>query len=68
MDTRVALRFRVEWAGHVLAGIIVEISSGNPTFDQRVSSALKQWLFSKLPPEKANEIQEGVITFIFRGE
>jgi TonB family protein len=67
MDARVALRVRVDWSGHVLDGIIVEISSGSPTFDQKVLTALKNWLFSKLSPDRINEIQEGVITFTFRG-
>lgn len=68
IDGRVALRFRVNASGKVLDGIVVEISSGSPTFDNKVVNALKQWVFSALPPEKSNVIQEGVITFIFRGE
>jgi TonB family protein len=68
MDARVALRFRVNASGKVLDGIVVEISSGSPSFDNKVIAALKQWLFSMLPAEKSNVIQEGVITFIFRGE
>lgn len=67
MDTRVALRFRVDWSGHVLDGIIVEISSGNPSFDRKVMAALKQWMFSSLSTARSNEIQEGIITFVFRG-
>ena len=67
MDARVALRFRVDWSGHVMDGIIIEISSGSPTFDQKVLGALKNWLFSKLSGDRVNEIQEGVITFSFRG-
>jgi TonB family protein len=68
MDARVALRFRVNAVGKVLDGIVVEVSSGSPSFDNKVIAALKQWLFSALPAEKSNVIQEGVITFIFRGE
>lgn len=67
MDARVALRFRVDWSGRVLDGILVEISSGSPSFDQKVIAALKEWIFSRLPGDRANEIQEGVITFIFKG-
>ena len=66
-DARVALRFRVDWSGNVLDGILVEISSGSPTFDQKVITALKDWNFSRLPAERSNEIQEGVITFVFKG-
>ncbi len=68
MDARVALRFRVNAAGKVLDGIVVEVSSGSPSFDNKVIAALKKWIFSTLPAEKSNVIQEGVITFIFRGE
>ncbi len=67
IDGRVSLRFRVDWSGKVLDGIIVEVSSGNPTFDQKVVASLQQWLFSKLPPSRTNEIQEGVVTFVFKG-
>lgn len=67
MDARVALRFRVDWSGRVLDGIIVEISSGSPSFDQKVMAHLKNWIFSKLPTEQAHQIQEGVISFVFRG-
>jgi TonB family protein len=67
MDARVALRFRVDWSGRVLDGILVEISSGSPSFDQKVVAALKQWTFSRLSADRANEIQEGVITFVFKG-
>jgi TonB family protein len=67
MDARVALRFRVDWSGRVLDGILVEISSGSPSFDQKVVAALKEWSFSRLPSNRANEIQEGVITFVFKG-
>ncbi len=67
MDCRVGLRFRVDWAGRVIDGIIVEISSGSPTFDQKVVAALQQWVFSKLPADKTNVIQEGMITFVFKG-
>lgn len=67
IDARVALRFRVDWSGKVLDGILVEISSGNPTFDQKVIASLKKWLFSRLSGDRTNEIQEGVITFIFKG-
>jgi TonB family protein len=67
IDARVALRFRVDWSGRVLDGIIIEISSGNPTFDQKVLAALKQWLFSRLPANKTNEVQEGLISFKFKG-
>jgi TonB family protein len=67
MDARVALRFRVDWSGKVLDGILVDISSGSPSFDQKVLMALQQWIFSALPGNRTNEIQEGVITFVFRG-
>jgi TonB family protein len=66
-DARVALRFRVDWSGHVLDGIIIELSSGSPTFDNKVLEALKEWQFSRLPSNRTNEIQEGVITFVFKG-
>ncbi len=66
-DARVALRFRVDWSGHVLDGIIIELSSGSPTFDNKVLEALKEWQFSRLPANRTNEIQEGVITFVFKG-
>jgi hypothetical protein len=66
-DARVALKFRVDWAGAVLDGIVVVVSSGNPSFDQRVIGALKQWIFASLPSNRSNEIQEGIITFLFRG-
>jgi hypothetical protein len=46
-DARVALRFRVDWSGKVLDGIIVEISSGSPSFDRQVIAAPKQWLFCR---------------------
>ncbi len=67
IDCRVALRFRVNANGNVLDGIIVEVSSGSPTFDQKVISSLQQWIFSRLPAGRSNEIQEGVVTFVFRG-
>lgn len=66
-DCRVALRFRVDWSGRVLDGILVEISSGSPSFDQKVINALRQWLFAKLPADRSSEVQEGVITFLFKG-
>jgi len=66
-DARVALRFRVDWSGHVLDGIIIELSSGSPSFDNKVLEALKDWQFSRLPANRTNEIQEGVITFVFKG-
>jgi TonB family protein len=67
MDCRVSLRFRVDWSGRVLDGILVEVSSGNPTFDQKVIAALKQWQFNRLPADRTNEVQEGVVTFMFKG-
>jgi TonB family protein len=67
MDARVALRFRVDWSGRVLDGIVVVVSSGSPTFDNKVVAELKNWVFNALPSERSNEIQEGVITFNFRG-
>jgi TonB family protein len=66
-DARVALRFRVDWSGHVLDGIIIEMSSGSPSFDNKVLQALKEWQFSRLPANRTNEIQEGVVTFVFKG-
>ncbi|MFN0118220.1 MAG: energy transducer TonB [Elusimicrobiota bacterium] len=66
-DGRVSLRFKVDWRGRVLEGIVVEVSSGSPSFDQKVVTSLKQWLFNSLPTSRSNEIQEGVITFVFRG-
>jgi TonB family protein len=66
-DARVALRFRVDWSGHVLDGILIELSSGSPSFDNKVLEALKEWQFSKLPASRTNEIQEGVVTFVFKG-
>lgn len=66
-DARVALRFRVDWSGRVLDGIIIEMSSGVPSFDNKVLQALKEWRFSRLPANRTNEIQEGVITFVFKG-
>ncbi|MCG3205864.1 MAG: hypothetical protein KCHDKBKB_02587 [Elusimicrobia bacterium] len=67
IDCRVGLRFRVDWSGKVLDGIIVEISSGSPSFDQKVVAALQKWVFSKLPADKTNLVQEGMITFVFKG-
>lgn len=67
MDARVGLRFRVDWSGRVLDGIVIVISSGSPTFDKKVSAALKKWVFSRLPASRSNEIQEGIITFRFKG-
>jgi TonB family protein len=66
-DARVALRFRVDYSGRVLEGVLVEISSGSPSFDQRVIAALKQWQFVPLGAGRTNEVQEGVITFLFKG-
>jgi len=66
-DSRVALRFRVNASGRVLHGIVLEVSSGYPSFDRKVMNALKKWIFSKLPSSRSNEVQEGVITFNFRG-
>jgi len=66
-DARVALRFRVDSQGNVLDGILVETGSGNPSFDRKVIAALQQWIFNKLPPERAKEVQEGVIIFNFKG-
>lgn len=66
-DGRVALKFAVDYSGRVLDGIVVVLSSGNPTFDQKVIASLKQWVFVPLDNGRTNEIQEGVITFIFRG-
>jgi len=67
MDARVTLHFAVDWSGRVMDGIVVEISSGSPSFDQKVMDSLKRWMFVPLPEERANEVQEGNITFIFRG-
>ena len=67
MDGRVALRFRVDYKGSVLDGVVVVISSGSPSFDREVVAALKKWTFRQLPAQRSNEIQEGVITFVFRG-
>lgn len=66
-NARVALRFRVDWSGRVLDGIIIEMSSGSPSFDNKVLNALKEWQFSRLPANRTNEIQEGVVTFVFKG-
>ena len=66
-NARVALRFRVDWSGKVLDGIIIEMSSGSPSFDNKVLMALKDWQFSRLPANRTNEIQEGVVTFVFKG-
>jgi TonB family protein len=67
-DIRAAFRFRVDWKGRVLHGIEVVISSGFPSLDNKLLDALLKWVFSPLPQKRANEIQEGIITFRFKGK
>ncbi len=66
VDGRVAIRFQVDSQGNVISTLI-ETGSGYPSYDKKVMAALQQWLFTKLPPERSKEVQEGVIIFTFKG-
>jgi TonB family protein len=67
MDCRVVLRISVDAAGHVLDGIIVDVSSGSPSFDKKVLQAMQRWMFDPLPSGQSGGNQTGVVTIRFRG-
>jgi TonB family protein len=65
-DVQIAMRLEVTPDGTVRTTIILERSSGYPQWDQSCMSALAQWRFAPLPADVQQEVQWGIITFIFR--
>ncbi len=65
-DVQIAMRLEVTPDGSVRSTIILERSSGYPQWDQSCMNALAQWRFAALPADVQQEVQWGIITFIFR--
>lgn len=65
-DVQIAMRLEVTPDGSVRSTIILEQSSGYPQWDNACIAALAQWRFAALPADVQQEVQWGIITFIFR--
>jgi TonB family protein len=65
-DVKIAIRLEVTPKGKIRS-IKLELSSGYPQWDQSCMSDLLKWKFAPLPPDAKQEVQWGVITFIFPG-
>lgn len=65
IESSVQFRFSVTADGRVKDTIEVVKGSGYTELDELARKALLRWLFEKLPPEKGNLVQDGVIEFRF---
>lgn len=62
----IQVRITVDPSGRIVR--IVPLRKGNPTLEDAVMHALRQWLFNPLGPGAPRENQTGTITFRFRLE
>lgn len=65
IGSSVKLRFSVTPDGRVKDNIELLRTSGYPELDELARTSLLRWVFSRLPPEKGNVVQDGVIEFKF---
>lgn len=65
IESSVQFRFSVTADGRVKETIAIVKGSGYPELDELARRALLRWIFSALPPEKGNLVQDGIIEFRF---
>lgn len=65
IESSVKFRFSVTADGRVKENIEIVKGSGYTELDELARTALLRWVFSKLPPEKGNLVQDGIIEFRF---
>lgn len=65
IESSVQFRFSVTADGRVKDNIEIVKGSGYTELDELARKALLRWLFAKLPPEKGNLVEDGVIEFRF---
>jgi TonB family protein len=64
VETKVRVRIFVAPDGRIERMVLVK--KGGDIFDKITLNALREWKFEKLPPNLPQEIQEGVITFVYK--
>lgn len=65
IESSVKMRFSVTPDGRVKDNIELIRTSGYPELDELARTSLLRWVFTRLPPEKGNVVQDGVIEFKF---
>lgn len=65
IESSVQFQFSVTADGRVKDTIEVVKGTGYPELDELARRALLRWIFSPLPPEKGNLVQDGIIEFRF---
>ncbi|MBK8576084.1 MAG: energy transducer TonB [Elusimicrobia bacterium] len=65
IESSVKFKFSVTADGRVKENIEIVQGSGYPELDELARTALLRWVFSRLPPEKGNIVQDGAIEFRF---
>lgn len=65
IESSVKFRFSVTADGRVKENIEIVKGSGYTELDELARTALLRWVFTKLPPEKGNLVQDGIIEFRF---
>lgn len=65
IESSVKFRFSVTADGRVKENIEILKGSGYTELDELARTALLRWVFSRLPPEKGNLVQDGIIEFRF---
>ncbi|MEO1477558.1 MAG: TonB family protein [Bacteroidota bacterium] len=61
----VAIRVTVDPSGRVVQALPAR-RGGDPRLDRAALQALRSWRFDALPPDVPQELQSGVVTFVFR--
>ncbi len=65
LQREATLRFRFFVAPDGSVQNIIPLQKGNPQLEKITTEALYEWRFTSLPPS-SQEVQEGVITFIYK--
>jgi TonB family protein len=65
IESSVKFRFSVTADGRVKENIEIVKGSGYTELDELARTALLRWVFTRLPPEKGNLVQDGIIEFRF---
>jgi TonB family protein len=65
IESSVRFKFSVTPDGRVKENIEIVQGSGYPELDELARTSLLRWMFARLPAEKGNLVQDGVIEFRF---
>lgn len=65
IESSVKFRFSVTADGRVKENIEIIKGSGYGELDELARTALLRWVFARLPPEKGNLVQDGIVEFRF---